>query len=384
MLMKSFLCRFLAALVVGGFLIGVILPFALAQTPKISGGTINLEVQPKLDGKVFFTNEIVHTSPKSVRLFIPKNATQGSYAMALYPINGTLSSLKSFSIMTSYTHALPRFMLCLQKGNHGWPDTFLLSDYQSVSNGEWTATTGGAKWGWTETNIDLTNYGSMWNPIDYWVTKYGNLKVWYIGILLEYQAVEPDGLGEPLYADDLSLNGVTYNIAPYSGSAPSPTPNQSSYKISGYILDANHRGIAGANIIFNEPNTVPSVYSDSTGYYAIYAPMGTYHVNVWPPFDSHYIDYDERGFVVTSDMTKNITLNSGYKISGYITSTSGAPVKDGIVSLNGYLSGWFSKDTGYYFVCVPAGTYKLTATHGRDIITSSTITSQISSSTATW
>lgn len=219
---------------------------------------------------------------------------------------------------------------------------------------------GGAKWGWTETNIDLTNYGSVWNPIDYWVNKYGTLKVWYIGILLEYWAVDPEGFGEPLYADELILNGVTYNIAPYAG-APSPTPNQSSYKISGYILDANHRGIGGADIIFNEPNTVPGVYSDSAGYYAIYAPAGTYNVNVWPPFDSNYIDYDERGFVVTSDMTKNITLNSGFKVSGYIISTTGQPVKDGIVLLNNYLSGWFSKDTGYYFVCAPAGTYKLWA-----------------------
>jgi hypothetical protein len=106
---------------------------------------------------------------------------------------------------------------------------------------------------------------------------------------------------------------------------------------------------------------VPSVWSDSSGYYAIYAPAGKYHISVWPPFDSHFINYDEEEYTVTSDATKNITLNSGYKVSGYITNTLGEPVKDGIVSLNNYLSGWFSKDSGYYFVCVPAGTYKLTA-----------------------
>jgi hypothetical protein len=101
MLMKLVLCTFLAALVVGSFLVGGIVPFALAQTSKTSGGTINLEVQHRLDGNVFFMNEMVHASPSSIRLFIPKNASQGSYAMALYPINGTLSS------RSSPVHAVP-------------------------------------------------------------------------------------------------------------------------------------------------------------------------------------------------------------------------------------------------------------------------------------
>lgn len=200
----------------------------VGSLPTPASNTLNVELQPKLDGKALFTNEKVHTSPKSVRLIIPKNASQGSYAMALYPYNGTLNSISSFSIFASCTHAVPRFMLCLEKNGHGWADTFLLSDYQFASNGEWKATTGGNRWGWTETNIQLTSYGSTWNTIDFWVTKYGNLTVLYIGILLEYWAVDPDGFGEPLYADELILNGVTYNIKPATGSpspSPSPTPS---------------------------------------------------------------------------------------------------------------------------------------------------------------
>jgi hypothetical protein len=68
---------------------------------------------------------------------------------------------------------------------------------------------------------------------------------------------------------------------------------QSSFKISGYILDSNGHGIGGANIIFNVPSIVPSVYSDSSGHYVISAPAGTYHVNVWPPFDSNFIFFDQ-------------------------------------------------------------------------------------------
>jgi len=571
-----------------------------SSTPSL--GTLNVELQHRYDGQALFTNEKVHTSPQSVRLVIPKNAAQGSYAMALYPYNGTLNSISSFSIIASYTKAVPRFMLCIDQYGRGWADTFLLSDYQFASNGEWKTTTGGNRWGWTETNIQLTSYGSTWGAIDFWATKYGDRKVLYIGILLEYWAVDPDGFGEPLYADELIINGVTYNIAPVSTAAPSPaksvnitdsnswpmfhndlahsgyskstgpltnqtlwkyqtgssiesspavvdgvvyigsedqnfyalrasdgaqiwhfatggyidsspvvvgdvvyfgsrdgyvyalnvtdgfqiwsfrarhgnwgsyyystpavangviyvgsydssiyalnatngsifwefrtggyifsspvvagavvyvgsydgnvyaldaitgskiwsyqtggkmrsscavvngtvyvgsddgylyafgSPNNqptTSYKISGSILDANGHGIEGAHIIFNVPQIVPSVSSGPSGYYVISAPAGTYHVNVWPPFDSNYINYDEPGFVVGSDMTKNITLQSGCKVSGYISFSNGTPVVGAAVllknSVNTFGSGWFSNSVGYYFLSVPAGTYTIIA-----------------------
>lgn len=139
------------------------------------------------------------------------------------------------------------------------------------------------------------------------------------------------------------------------------TSEEPSFEISGYILDSNGSGIAGARIIFNAPEKVPAVYSNSSGYYTISAPAGIYKINVWPPFDSNYIFYAEPEVVVESDFDKNITLTSGYKVSGFITDSDGNPVKDGVVSLGDYLSGWFSKSSGYYFVCVPEGTYKLRA-----------------------
>jgi outer membrane protein assembly factor BamB len=138
-----------------------------------------------------------------------------------------------------------------------------------------------------------------------------------------------------------------------------PQPKPTSAKISGYILDSNGYAIEGAQIIFNVPSVVPSVDSDSSGYYEISAPTGTYHITVWPPFDSNYIYYDEPVFSVESDITKNITLASGCKVSGYITYSSGSPVAGAVVSLDGFFSGWFSDSWGYYFVSVPAGTYKL-------------------------
>jgi outer membrane protein assembly factor BamB len=685
-----------------------------SPTPTPASNALNVELRSNLDGKALFTTEKVHTSPYSVKLVIPTGASPGSYAMALYPYNKTLSTLSTFSIFTSYVNATPRFVIYLDKNDDGLSDSILLSDYPFTSNGDWKVTTGGYRWGWTESNTQLSVYGVTWQQIDYWKTEYGNANVPYVGIALEYWAVDPDGFGEPLYADELILNGVTYNIAPvsppapsagsgswrmfhndlshsgYSGSAgpltnqvlwkyqvgsgiesspsvvdgvvyfgalwnghngfvnalnattgskiwqfatdsgvesspavvdgvvyigsygghvyaldavsgseiwsfdaggsvfPSPavvdgmvyvgsatgdfyalnaatgsllwsyhtngaifsspavidgvvyfgsqdqniyalrasdghqiwhyatgsyidtspavvggtvyfgsrdgyvyalnavdgsqiwsfrplhgnygsyyysTPavangvvyvggydsyiyalnaangnilwefrtggyifsspvvagavvyvgsydgnvyalnaitgskiwsyqtggkmrsscavangavyvgsdngylyafgspsgQPTSHKISGYILDANDHGIEGANIIFNVPEIVPSVWSDSSGHYVISAPAGTYHVNVWPPFDSHYINYDEPGFVVESDMTKNITLQSGYKVSGYISDSSGKPIVGAVVLLDNFGSGWFSNSAGYYFLSVPAGTYTINA-----------------------
>jgi outer membrane protein assembly factor BamB len=685
-----------------------------SPTPTPSSNVLNVKLQSNLDGKALFTTEKVHASSYSVKLVIPTGASPGSYAMALYPYNKTLSTLSTFSIFTSYVNATPRFVIYLDKNDDGLSDSILLSDYQFASNGEWKVTTGGYRWGWTESNMQLSVYGVTWQQLDYWKTEYGNTTVPYIGIALEYWAVDPEGFGEPLYADELILNGVTFNIAPVSPPAPSPGSNSwpmfhndlshsgysesvgpltnqvlwkyqvgsgiesspsvvdgvvyfgslwnghngfvnalnattgskiwqfatdsgvesspavvdgvvyigsygghvyaldaasgaeiwsfntggsvfpspavvdgtvyvgsangymyalnatngsqlwsfytsdrifsslavvdgivyfasddknvyalkasdgsliwkyttgnyidtspvvangmvylgsrdgyvyalnaadgskiwsfrplhgnygsyyystpavangvvyvggydsyiyalnaangsilwgfrtggyifsspvvagtvvyvgsydgnvyalnaitgskiwsyqtggkmrsscavangavyvgsdtgymyafgspsgqpTSYKISGYVLDANGHGIEGANIIFNVPEIVPSVYSDASGHYVISAPAGTYHVNVWPPFDSHYINYDEPGFVVGSDMTKNITLQSGYKVSGYISDSSGKPVVGAVVLLDDFGSGWFSNSVGYYFLSVPAGTYTINA-----------------------
>ncbi len=132
---------------------------------------------------------------------------------------------------------------------------------------------------------------------------------------------------------------------------------ETKYTISGYILDQNGQGIANAEIIFNVPTIVPAAFSDSTGHYAIYAPAGTYHVNVWPPFDSNYVNYDQQSLTINGDLTKNVTLNTGYKVSGYIRDSTGKPVQGAVAALNNYCCGWYSDSSGHYFVTAPAGTY---------------------------
>ena len=151
------------------------------------------------------------------------------------------------------------------------------------------------------------------------------------------------------------LAALLLSVCPLAGITQAQ--NSASYKISGYILNSSGSGIEGAEIIFGVPTIVPSVHSASSGYYEIFAPAGTYHIDVWPPFNSNFIYYDQPVFVVESDTTKNITLTSGFEVSGYISDSSGAPVRNAIVSLNSYFTGYPSNSEGFYFVTAPAGTY---------------------------
>jgi outer membrane protein assembly factor BamB len=137
------------------------------------------------------------------------------------------------------------------------------------------------------------------------------------------------------------------------------------FKISGYVLDSNGCGIAKADVIFNVPSIVPGVFTDNSGYYETYGPSGTYHISVWPPFDSNYLNGDEAGFTVSSDITKNMTLQTGFKISGYVINSIGTPMVGASVlfktSNRIYGSGYFTNSLGYYFINVPAGTYTIDA-----------------------
>jgi len=68
-----------------------------------------------------------------------------------------------------------------------------------------------------------------------WKNSYGNARVDYVGVCLEYETVQPDGLDQPLYVDKLVLNGVYLTIVAGNGAPnasgnntqPMPTPTPS-------------------------------------------------------------------------------------------------------------------------------------------------------------
>ena len=141
------------------------------------------------------------------------------------------------------------------------------------------------------------------------------------------------------------------------------TAQGTSYQISGYVKNSNGQGIVGAEIIFGIQTSIPSVRTDSAGYYQIAVSPGTYRLTIWPPFDSSYLSYLESGISVSSNLIKNVTLNSGCKLSGYLTLFNN-PVRGATVRLGSYTCGWYSNYTGYYFVVAPPGTYTLTVSPG--------------------
>jgi hypothetical protein len=111
---------------------------------------------------------------------------------------------------------------------------------------------------------------------------------------------------------------------------------------------------------FSVPDIIPSVLTNSAGYFEVYAPEGTYDFCIWPAFDSNFLSYRLKTFTVTGNITRNFTLTEGCKVSGYITDSQGTPISGALVSLDSHISGWYSKSNGYYFVTAPAGTYTLT------------------------
>lgn len=189
--------------------------------------TVNVQLDSKLDGQAIFTSEKNHTAAYSAKLVIPSSAREGSSAYALYAYNSTLNSIDTISFYVAYTNALPRLFIALDKNNDSSVESILLSDYkQNCSCFDWRSISADNCNGWTESNYELTNYGVNWTSLDYWKEQYGNATVPFVGVCLEYWAVEPNGFDSPLYTDKLILNNVYHTIVPISAESidPSPTP----------------------------------------------------------------------------------------------------------------------------------------------------------------
>jgi len=199
----------LALLLFNAMASGISLQSARADTQNLT----TVQFENIGGGLTSLTNETTYSSPYAAKLVLPSSAPQGSGCMVLYPCNKTLNSLQSFQIYTSYTNALPRFVILLDTNSDRLTDIVLLSDYQFTSNGNWQITEGGQRWGWTEASTHLSTYGKTSNILSYWKGIYGNETVLSVGVALEYWAVkDSNGLDQPLYADALVINGINYNI----------------------------------------------------------------------------------------------------------------------------------------------------------------------------
>jgi len=187
----------------------------------------NLSLEVIGGGMAEYTKEAARSGEYSVKLIIPVGTTSGSWAIVKVTYGQTLSTLQPPSFYVKYVAARPRFVLYLDCTGDEQVDTRLLSDYLDFGSGEWTMATGGLRWGWTEWKT--YGYGDVWQPYHYWQNLYGNAKVLYVALALEYWAAEPEGIGEPLYVDGVVINGTNYDLEPGEITSPTsyPTPASS-------------------------------------------------------------------------------------------------------------------------------------------------------------
>jgi hypothetical protein len=130
--------------------------------------------------------------------------------------------------------------------------------------------------------------------------------------------------------------------------------------MSGYILDSNGQGIAGADIwlYYGSPG-YPHYLTNETGYYEFYGWANVpVYVRVYPPYNSNFVDYTQESLTINPGMTANFTLTQGYKLTGYLLDQSGNPAS-GEVLLDDHWSGRWSNSDGYFFVTAPAGSYTI-------------------------
>ena len=122
--------------------------------------------------------------------------------------------------------------------------------------------------------------------------------------------------------------------------------------VEGYILDSSGKGVSGVQTdISNSSWAVPPYRTDSSGFYLLSIPAGTYTFNICPPYTTNLTNYYETDFVVNDHMTKNVTMTSGFKVSGYIRYPSGETVANLATWLTNssgsiFASGWWSDSSG--------------------------------------
>lgn len=140
-----------------------------------------------------------------------------------------------------------------------------------------------------------------------------------------------------------------------------------SFKIEGYVLNSMGNGVSGASTnIGNSTWSIPATTTNSIGHYAVYAPAGNYTFIMWPPGNSDLMDYYNPAFVLNSDTTQNITLLTGFKVSGYVLYSSGEVVSGVSTTLtnssgSAFGSGHWSDAYGHYYIVAPSGNYTLAA-----------------------
>ena len=216
---------------------------------------------------------------------------------------------------------------------------FVVSGYVLAPNGTGVANAGvnlGNSTGWgTGTQTDTSGYYSLAVPIP--------------GGTYNFNVNVPPRSNLVNYQTSLDVTGnMVWNVTLSSG-----------FIVSGYVLAPNGTGVAnvGVNLGNNTWNT--GTQTDASGYYSLAVPPGTYNFNVNVPPGSGFLNYQESGVVVSANLIMNVTLSSGFVVSGYVLAPNGTGVANAGVNLgnNTWNTGTQTDESGFYSLAVPPGTY---------------------------
>ena len=101
--------------------------------------------------------------------------------------------------------------------------------------------------------------------------------------------------------------------------------------LSGFVTDRTGNGIFGVDIDLREDSTGEKVFvsnneTDSTGFYNVAVPMGTFDLRFAPPAGSRFVAELIDSFVITTDASYDQVLDAGLICSVFVHDSTGNPI----------------------------------------------------------
>jgi|GEM_PF-976118 len=139
--------------------------------------------------------------------------------------------------------------------------------------------------------------------------------------------------------------------------------------LSGYVMDPFSSPVVNADTDVRDIYTGGKLYTpndntDSSGFFSVVVPAGTWDVEIDPPQTTKLVAEIIPGIVVNGSYSMGtISVESGFYLSGTVRDSNTLPVKS--VDVDVVFNGWQeivtpgddTNSTGFYRVVVPAGTY---------------------------
>lgn len=137
---------------------------------------------------------------------------------------------------------------------------------------------------------------------------------------LRWRAVSGENLVSVEYTDVTITNDTTINVTMKPG-----------FFVSGTVLDQSMTPVFNADFDFIISSTgqkivTPGDNTDSSGFFAILVPVGTYDIQVEPIITDKLVPQEIVGVPITKDTTFNFMLESGFLLSGTLTDSNSTPV----------------------------------------------------------